>query len=163
MPWVFVYIRDVLDGSLPRRTATTVTLDKSGCVLRPHVLGIQTGDTLRLLNSDPTLHTAHLQAADNPIVNVALPTEGMEYEQRYDRPEIMIPLRCNLHPWTQAYVGVVAHPFFSVSGADGTFHLEGVPVGEYVVEAWHETLGRQVMRLTVARGARSSAEFAFRR
>ena len=159
--WVFVYIREVIAGNLPVGAAEPVTLDKSGCAYRPHVLGMQAGATLRIVNSDPTLHTVQLVSADNPSFNIALPQPGMEIVRVMATPEVMIPVRCNVHPWTQAYIGVVPHAFFAVTGEQGSFVIDGVPAGEYVVEAWHELLGRQASRVTVTDGEAAEARFRF--
>ncbi len=159
--WVFVYVREALTGSLPVGEPAPVTLDKVGCVYRPHVLGVQAGATIRIVNSDPTLHTVQLVAANNPSFNIALPQPGMDIVRVLANPEVMIPVRCNVHPWTQAYIGVVPHAFFAVSGEDGRFVIDGVPAGEYVLEAWHELLGRQTLRVVVAEGEESDLQFTF--
>ncbi|MCH7824867.1 MAG: hypothetical protein IH849_08705 [Acidobacteria bacterium] len=159
--WAFVYIREAISGSLPVGEPAPVTLDKVGCVYRPHVLGMQTGASLRIVNSDPTLHTVQLVATNNPSFNIALPQPGMDIVRVLADPEVMIPVRCNVHPWTQAYIGVVPHAFFAVSGEDGRFVIDGVPAGEYVLEAWHELLGRQTLRVVVAEGEESDLQFTF--
>ena len=159
--WVFVYVREAITGSLPVGEPAPVTLDKRGCVYRPHVLGMQTGARLRIVNSDSTLHTVQLVAVNNASFNIALPQPGMDIVRVLANPEVMIPVRCNVHPWTQAYIGVVPHAFFAVSGEDGRFVIDGVPAGEYVLEAWHELLGRQTLRVVVAKGEESDVRFTF--
>jgi plastocyanin len=116
-------------------------LDQSGCVYRPHVLGIQVGQPLRIINSDPTLHNVHsLSRATQPF-NFAMAVEGQESTRYFHAPEVMVKLKCDVHPWMSAWIGVVPHPFFEVTGEAGRFRLEGLPAGEVTVEAWHETLG----------------------
>lgn len=159
--WAFVYIREALTGSLPVGEPAPVTLDKVGCVYRPHVLGMQAGARLRIVNSDATLHTVQLVAANNPSFNIALPRLRMDIVRVLANPEVMIPVRCNVHPWTQAYIGVVPHAFFAVSGEDGRFVIDGIPAGEYVLEAWHELLGRQTLRVVIAAGEESDVRFTF--
>jgi hypothetical protein len=159
--WAFVYIREAVTGTLPVGEPAPVTLDKVGCVYRPHVLGMQAGARLRIVNSDSTLHTVQLVAANNPSFNIALPRPGMDIVRVLVNPEVMIPVRCNVHPWTQAYIGVVPHAFFAVSGEDGRFVIDRVPAGEYVVEAWHELLGRQTLRVVVADGEETDVRFTF--
>ncbi len=73
----------------------------------------------------------------------------------------MILVRCDVHPWMQAFIGVVPHPFFGVSGEDGTFELQGLPAGDYVIEAWHETLGAQTLNVSVSAGQAAPADFNF--
>ena len=159
--WVFVYIREAVVGSLPVGEPEPVTLDKVGCVYEPRVLGIQAGATIRIVNSDDTIHTAQMEAANNQSFNIALPQSGMDIVRVLANPEIMIPVRCNVHPWTQAYIGVVPHAFFAVSGEDGNFVIDGVPAGAYVLEAWHELLGRQTLRVVVAEGEDSDLQITF--
>lgn len=158
--WAFVRIRDA-GGSLPSGAPETVELNQVGCAYSPHVLGMQAGANLRVTNSDQTLHNVNAQPQNNTAFNVAQPIPGMSIERTFENPEIMIPVRCDVHPWMQAYVGVVPHAFFDVSGEDGTFALEGVPPGDYVLEAWHETLGTQTLEVTVGEGATASADFTF--
>lgn len=159
--WAFIYIREAITGTLPVGQPAPVTLNKAGCVYRPHVLGMQAGAPIRIMNSDPVLHTVHLVATNNPSFNIALPQPGMDIVRVLVNPEVMIPVRCNIHPWTQAYIGVVPHPFFAVTGENGGFVIDGVPVGEYVLEAWHELLGRQTLRIVIAGGEQYEARFSF--
>ena len=82
-------------------------------------------------------------------------------EKKFSRPEVMIPVRCNQHPWMRAYVGVLAHPFFSVSAKDGSFKIEGLPSGEYALVTWHETLGERTTNITVGPNESKSFDFVF--
>jgi plastocyanin len=158
--WAFVHIRDA-SGSLPSGAGTTAVLDQVACMYTPRVVGMEAGATIRVTNSDQTLHNVNVQPANNTSFNVAQPIPGMSTERIFENPEIMIPVRCDVHPWMQAYVGVVPHPFFDVTGEDGSFRLEGVPAGEYVIEAWHETLGVQTMNVTVRDGETAAADLTF--
>lgn len=159
--WAFVHIREARSGSLPAGSANTVELNQVACMYAPRVAGMQAGGTLRVTNSDQTLHNVNVQPLNNPSFNVAQPIPGMSTERSFANPEIMIPVRCDVHPWMQAYIGVVPHSYFDVSGEDGSFRLEGVPPGEYVLEAWHETLGTQTMTVTVREGETARADFSF--
>lgn len=159
--WAFVHIRQASSGSLPVGAVATVELDQIACMYTPRVLGMQAGATIRVTNSDQTLHNVNVQPANNQSFNVAQPIPGMSTERVFENPEVMIPIRCDVHPWMQAYVGVVPHAFFDVSGEDGSFRMEGVPPGDYVLEVWHETLGTQTMNVTVTDGATASADFSF--
>ena len=85
----------------------------------------------------------------------------MTTNRTFDTPEVMVPLECNVHGWMNAYVGVMSHPFFAVSGADGSFTITGLPAGTYEIEAWHETLGTRTATVTVGDGEAGSATFAF--
>lgn len=159
--WTFVHLREATSGSLPAGAGGPVELNQVGCMYTPHLLGMEAGSTLRVTNSDNTLHNVNVQPRNNPAFNVAQPIPGMVTERVFENPEIMIPVRCDVHPWMQAWLGVVAHGFFDVSGDDGAFRIDGVPPGEYVLEAWHESLGTRTINVTVRDGETASADFTF--
>ena len=158
---VFVYVKEGLSGTFAAPTAP-VTLDQSGCWYMPHVLGIQVNQPLEIVNSDPTLHNVNAKPATNRPFNVAQPVKGMKTTKTFTQPEIMVPVKCNVHPWMRAYIGVVNSPFFSVSGEDGSFAITGLPAGSYVVEAWHEQYGTQTQSVSVADGETKSMGFSFK-
>ena len=124
-------------------------------------LAFRVGQTLSIVNSDPTLHNIHATPASNEEFNTGQPIEGMVYERMFDTPEVMVPFQCDVHGWMNAYVGVLDHPYFGVTGADGAFDLSGLPPGDYVVEAWHEKLGTQTQNVTVGEGATAELSFTF--
>lgn len=156
----FIYVKEGLSGAFPAPTAPVV-LDQAGCWYRPHVFGLQVGQPLEILNSDATLHNVNAKPVANPPFNVAQPVKGMKTTKKFTKPELGVHFKCNVHPWMSAYAGVVAHPFFAVSGADGTFTISGLPAGTYVLEAWHERYGTQTQQVTVGDGATQTAAFAF--
>jgi hypothetical protein len=129
---------------------------------KPHVLGIQAGQTLQILTSDPTSHNIHPMPANNREWNLSQPPGGAALEQKFSRPEIMIPVKCNQHPWMRAYVGVTRHPFFAVTGSDGTFTLKGLPPGDYTIEAWTATFGTQEQNVTVGPSEEKTVSFTFK-
>ena len=157
---VFVYIKSGIDPSdafeIP---ATPVTLDQVVCQFSPHVLGVRAGQPLEINNRDPLLHNVHGRSVANQPFNIGQPIQGMHYTRTFDTPEVMVPLTSDIHPWMSAYVGVLTHPFFAVTAADGSFTIRGVPQGTYVVEAWHERLG--AIALDVALGAGQTTSLAF--
>lgn len=148
---VFVYVKSGVSGSYPA-PAEPVMLDQSGCTYIPHVAGIQTGQKLVIRNSDSTLHNVHALPENNPEFNQGQPFQNMELEKTFATPEVMVRFKCDVHPWMSAYMGVVDHPFFAVSGTDGSFSIDGLPAGEYEVETWHETLGTRTQTVTVGDG-----------
>jgi len=85
----------------------------------------------------------------------------MKTKKKFTKPEIGVPLKCNVHPWMNAYVSVVAHPFFSVTDENGTFLISGLPDGDYTIEAWHEKLGVQTQQVSVSSGQAQSVSFSF--
>ena len=158
---VVVYVKEGLSGTFPAPTAP-VTLEQSGCWYIPHVFGIQVNQPLEIVNSDSTLHNINAKPSANPPFNVAQPVKGMKTTKKFTTPEVGVKFKCNVHPWMSAYAVVLTHPFFSVSGEDGTFAMTGLPAGTYVVEAWHSTYGTQTQTVNVGDGETKSVEIAFK-
>ena len=158
---VFVYIKDGLDGIDFPAPSGSAMLDQKGCRYMPHVIGLQTGQTLEILNSDPTLHNIHAMPANNPEFNTGQPIQGMKTEQVFENAEVMVPFKCDVHGWMTAYAGVVDHPYFAVTGEDGSFSFPNVPPGTYTVEAWHEELGTQTQSVTLDASGTAEISFAF--
>ena len=157
---VFVYVKEGLSGSYSA-PADSKELDQIGCQYTPHVSGIQVGQKLVVKNSDQTLHNVHAMPTVNEEFNSGQPFQGMELERTFDHIEVMIPIKCDVHPWMKSYLGVLDHPFYAVSAADGSFSIEGLPEGDYVLEAWHEEFGTQTMSVSVSGGAAADASFDF--
>ena len=158
---VFVYVKEGLEGHSFPPAAETVVLSQDGCRYRPHVFGVRVGQTVQIVNDDATLHNIHATPSANEEFNMGQPVEGMSNDRTFDAAEVMVPFQCDVHGWMNAYVGVVDHPFFGVTGADGDFDLSGLPPGDYVVEAWHEELGTQTQNVTVGEGATAELSFTF--
>ena len=146
---VFVYVKDGLSGSFPAPT-TPAKLDQVGCRYHPHVFGVQVGQPLEILNSDPTLHNIHATPKNNQEFNNGQPIQGMKTTQTFKAKEVMVPFKCDVHGWMNAYVAVLDHPFFAVTDAEGKFEIKGLPAGTYTLEAWHEKLGAVTQSVTVA-------------
>ena len=157
---VFVYVKEGLQGSFPP-ASDTVILDQQGCRYLPHVFGIQVGQTLQVVNSDPTLHNIHATPANNPEFNTGQPIQGMTFDRTFDNVEVMVPFKCDVHGWMNAYLGVLDHPFFAVTAPDGSFDISGLPPGDYVIEAWHEELGTQMQNVSVAEGGTAEMSLTF--
>jgi len=158
---VFVYVKSGLSGSYPAPTEP-VLLDQHGCMYSPHIVAVQAGQPLKIRNSDDTLHNIHPRPAVNQEFNIGQPRQGMESTKSFDKPEVMIPVGCDVHPWMRAYIGVLNHPFYAVTKADGTYEIKGLPPGEYEVEAWHEKLKNQTQKITVKDGEKTKADFAYK-
>ena len=156
---VFVYVKDGL-GNLKFPVPTTaLVLDQKGCQYRPHVFGVQAGQPIEILNSDATLHNIHAWPQTNQEFNMGQALQGMKDTHVFTTQEVMVPFRCDVHKWMNSFVGVVAHPFFAVTGADGAFQLKGLPPGTYTIEAWHEKYGTKTASVTI--GAKESKDVAF--
>ena len=158
---VFVYVKSGLPNASFEIPATEVVLDQKGCKYVPRVLGVQTGQALKLSNSDPTDHNIHPTPKINSDWNQSQLAGQSPITRKFSRPEIMIPVKCNRHPWMIAWIGVLAHPFFAVSGSDGSFNIKGLPPGEYEIEAIHEKFGARNLKIKVNERADSRADFAF--
>lgn len=162
LPNAFVYVKTGAEKYTFATPTGSVELDQDGCLYKPHVLGVMVGQTLQILTKDPTSHNIHPMPKDNREWNLSQPPGGAPLEQKFSRPEIMIPVKCNQHPWMRAYIGVTRHPFFAVTGKDGTFTLKGLPPGEYTIEAWTATFGTQEQKVTVGPSEAKTADFSFK-
>lgn len=136
-------------------------LDQVSCRYVPHVLGVQAGQKLRVRSSDPTLHNVHCLASINRAVNFGMSGAGQEKTIAFDSPEI-IPVKCDVHPWMVAYIGVFANPWFAVTGGSGSFELKGIPVGSYKLVSWHERYGRLERDVTVGDEIPVEADFEYK-
>ncbi len=146
---VFVYVKQGLEGQQFPAPSEPVLFDQKGCHYEPHVFGIQVNQPLEILNSDDTLHNVHALPKNSKEFNLGMPLKGMRLKKTFTSPEIAVKIKCEVHPWMAAYVGVVDHPFYGVTGEDGTFALKDLPAGEYVLEAWHEKYGSQTQTVKV--------------
>ena len=137
----FVYIQSGLESKKFEPASQPVALDQHGCMFAPRVIGMRAGEILRVTNSDQVSHNIHPMPTNNREWNQQQSPGTPELEHKFPRPDVMIPVKCNVHSWMHAYIGVVDHPYFSVTGADGSFEWKNVPPGDYVVAVWHEKLG----------------------
>ncbi|MBI3933748.1 MAG: carboxypeptidase regulatory-like domain-containing protein [Acidobacteria bacterium] len=159
---VYVYVKEGLGDRTFPVPAESVKLEQLGCNYKPHVLGIMAGQKFEITNDDPTNHNVHPLPNVNREWNQSQPPGAPPLMQEFARPEVMIPIKCNVHPWMKAYVGVQKHPFFAVTGADGTFNIKGLPPGNYTIEAWQEKYGAQTMQVTVGPSETKTADFSFK-
>jgi len=158
---VFVYVKSGLSPSYQAPApSVSVTIDQDGCRYHPHVFGILVGQTLEIKNSDGILHNIKAKGTKNRPFNISQPT-NMSSTRTFSTPEVMVPLECNVHGWMHAWLGVLPHPFFGVSGDVGSFSIRGLPPGTYTIEAWHEKYGTQTATVTVTGSETKTADFAF--
>lgn len=158
---VLVYVKEGLGDKKFDVPTEPVVLNQQGCQYRPHVMGIQVGQTLKVVNSDDTLHNVHAKTKEDSLFNLAMPFKGLELEQKFDKDK-MVKFACEVHPWMNAYAGVFTHPFFSVTGDEGAFEIKNLPAGEYTIEAWHEKYGTQTQKVTVTEGESKPVDFGFK-
>ena len=161
LPNAFIYIKHSsakLSSAPPR---TPVTLTQKGCEYEPHVMGVMVGQAFEVITLDPTAHNIHVLAKANREWNVSQQPGSPSVVRKFQHPEVMIPVRCNVHPWMKAYIGVVDNPFYAVTGKDGSFSLKGLPPGDYTIEVWTATFGTQERHLVVRAGETTTADFTF--
>jgi plastocyanin len=147
--FVFVYVKGPGVDNNSFDVGGPVILDQKGCRYDPHVLGLQAGQVLKVTNSDNTTHNVHPSPARNEDFNKSQPPNSPPIEHKFNNKEVLIPVKCNQHPWMKASIGVLDHPFFAVSGDDGSYTIKGVPPGDYTLVFWHETFGEQTQNIKV--------------
>jgi plastocyanin len=160
---VFVYVKDGLGNKLYPAASTPVVLDQKGCRYVPHVIGVMVGTPVEFRNSDPTMHNIHTTAETptNPEVDISQPPMGGTTQRVFGKPELMLPVRCNNHPWMNAFINVSPNPFFAVTDENGHFEIRGLPPGTYALVADHEVLGQQTAQVTVGSKQTASADFTY--
>jgi len=159
---VFVYVKDGLGNYVFDAPTDSVKIDQKECRYHPHVFGIRVGQTLEITNSDPTLHNIHALPKSNSEFNTAQPIQNMVTKHTFDKPEIMVPFKCEVHGWMNAYVGVMSNPYFAVTGDDGKFSIKTLPAGTYTIEAWQEKLGTSTQSVTLAASETKDISFTFK-
>jgi len=168
----YVYLKEgtLADGSKVGDYSTwpnmpaSATLDQNGCHYKPHVLGVVVNEPITITNSDKTTHNIHFTPKNNPDWNQQQSNGAAAMTHKLARAEVLVPVKCNQHPWMKAYVGVTKHPFFAVSAEDGSFTIKGVPPGKYTVVAWHEGGANgteKPMEVTVPARGSVTADFSF--
>jgi plastocyanin len=140
---------------------TPVVLDQQGCQYKPHVMGIMVGQPYKILNSDALAHNVHTLPKVNKPFNRAMPPTLKEAITKFDKEEPIFQVKCDVHPWMGAYIGVFTHPFFSVTSTDGKFTISGLDPGTYEITAWHEKLGTQTASITVSANDKKIQDFKF--
>jgi plastocyanin len=156
---VFVYVKDGLGNYVFDTPTKPATIDQKECRYHPHVFGMMVNQPLEIVNSDPTLHNIHALPKGNAEFNNGQPIQGMKMTHTFDKPEVMVPFKCDVHGWMNAYVGVMSNPYFAVTDKDGKFDLPNLPPGTYTIEAWHEKAGAQTASVTI--GAKETKEITF--
>ena len=142
-----------------------MVFDQNACHYLPHVFGVQVGQPIEIVNSDATLHNIHATPKTNSEFNTAQPIKGMKTTHMFTAKEadVVVPFKCDVHGWMNAFAGVLDHPYFAVTKPDGSFSIPNLPPGSYTLAAWHERLGTQTMPLTVAaKDSKSDANFTFK-
>lgn len=159
---VLVYLDDVAASTGADREPAI--LDQVDCRFAPHVLGVQVGQGLEIESSDAVVHNVHYMPDLNPDENFALSDAGQSRRATFQYPEAdPVKVKCDVHPWMTAWIGVFAHPFFAVTDEMGQFQIERVPAGSYTLRAWHERYGERQQAIEVADAGEVIADFSFGR
>lgn len=156
---VFVYVKNPPKGKY--KPEGKAKLDQVGCRYIPKVFGVMTKQKIEIINSDPTLHNVHAFAKRGEF-NQAMPKQGQKITKEFKKEQVMVPIKCDVHSWMEAFVGVLEHPFFATSGADGAFDIptKDLKDGEYELVFWHKTLGEKTAKVKVA-GGNGTADFSY--
>ena len=159
---VIVYVsKGLAAGKTWPAPKTPVVLDQKGCQYLPHAQGIMVGQPYRILNSDGILHNVHALPKVNTAFNQPMPASMKEKTVTFPKAEPIFQIKCDVHPWMTAYIGVFTHPFFSATGKDGKFTISGLDPGTYELTAWHERLGTQTASITVGASDAKTQNFKF--
>jgi plastocyanin len=157
----FVYIQTGFEGKHFELPTQPVSLNQHGCMFTPRVLGIRAGQMLNVRNSDEVSHNIHPMPTNNREWNQQQPPQTPDLEHKFPRPDVMIPVKCNVHSWMHAYIGVVDHPYFAVTGPSGDFDFSNVPPGDYTIAVWHEKLGELKQPLHLDASGKSAVNFTY--
>ena len=158
---VVVYVSDGLTTHNFQPPQQPTVFEQKGCQYKPHVLALQAGQKLNIINSDETTHNIHPTPNNNREWNMTQP-HATPLEQTFAREEVAIPVKCNVHPWMKGYIAVLKHPYFAVTDKNGHFEIKDLPPGNYTITAWQEKLGTQVQKITVAGGEAKTLDFTFK-
>jgi plastocyanin len=161
---VYVYVKSGPEaaGMMGQVAPAPVVLDQKGCQYVPHVVAVMQGGVVEFRNSDGTMHNIHtMPQGRNPGMDVSQGPKGAPEQKKFNKPETMIPVRCNNHPWMSAFINVSATPFFAVTDNDGHFEIKGLPPGMYTLAAVHEKMGEQTITVKIASKERAKAEFTY--
>ena len=157
---VFVYIKKGLENRRFAAPTNAALLDQVKCFFEPYMLGAQTGQTVQFRNSDAVLHNIHVTSRVNREFNIAQPLKGTVTTKTFDKPEVFLRVKCDVHPWMFAYIGVVAHPYFAVTDKDGSFRFPfQLPPGTYTIAANHLKAGELTQEITVREGELKTVNF----
>ena len=159
--WALVYIKESISGQF-KAPDQPVVVHQKGCLFSPHAVGAMVGQKINFENDDSVLHNVRDNAKVNKMFNIAQPIQGMTTTKTFEQPEIGIQMRCDVHFWMSSYIHIFKHPFFAITGDDGTFTVKDLPAGNHTVEVWREKLGTQTQTLSVADGESKEVNFSLK-
>jgi plastocyanin len=146
---VFVYVKDGLGNRTFDTPTQAVEINQEGCRYHPHVLGVMVNQPVKILNSDQTTHNIHPTPANNREWNESQPPGAQPLDKTFAREEIMLPVKCNQHPWMKMYINVVKSPYFAVTDDKGNYTIKDLPPGDYTLAFVHEKTGTTEQKVTI--------------
>lgn len=158
--WALVYVKTGAQAS--PAPAEAVEIDQKGCIFAPHAAVARAGQKVIFKNSDAILHNVRSESKVNKAFNIAQPVQGMTTAKTFAQPEIGIKIRCDVHFWMASFIHVFDHPFYAVTGDDGSYEIKDLPAGTYTIEVWHEKLGAQTAEVTVTESETKTADFTLK-
>jgi hypothetical protein len=158
---VVVYVSQGLGDQKFDPPQEPAVIEQRGCTYKPHIVAMRANQELKVVNSDGTTHNIHPSPNNNRELNQTQPP-GAPLTITFAREEISIPVKCNIHPWMRSYIAVFKHPFFAVSGKDGSFEIPNLPPGTYTITAWHEKLGTSFQKITIGESETKTLQFTFK-
>lgn len=158
---VLIYVKSGLEGKTFEPATAAVRFDQKGCSFQPHVVALRAKQPMEINNSDQVTHNIHPMPKENREWNQGQPGGSAPIQREFTKPEVGIPVKCNVHAWMRSYIHVIDHPYFAVSSEEGAFEIANLPPGEYTIEAWHEKLGQKTAKVTVAASGAATADFSF--
>lgn len=159
---VLVYVSEGAPDKKFDPPSTTITIEQKNCMYLPHVIGLEVNQKLRVVNSDSNSHNIHPLPKNNHEWNKSQPPGSPPFEEHFDQPEVVIPVKCNIHPWMRSYIAVLKNPYYAITGEDGSFTIKNLPPGTYTLSAWQESHTTQTQQITVAGNKPVTANFVFK-
>jgi uncharacterized membrane protein/plastocyanin len=139
-----------------------VVLNQKNCIYHPRVAAARVGQEVIFVNSDPVFHNVRSISKDNEKFNLAMPKKDQRISKRFDKPEFFVQAKCSIHPWMEANLAIMDHPFFAVTDVKGQFTIKNLPVGTYTIEVWHEVFGVQTKEITVTETTKPDLNFNYK-
>jgi plastocyanin len=133
---VVIWLEPMGVGTPVRLATGHATMTQKNKTFLPHILAVEAGTKVDFPNQDPIFHNA-FSSFDGKVFDVGLYPPGTSRAVRFDR-EGVVRVFCNIHSAMSAVIVVLNHPWFGVSSADGSFQIQGIPEGDYILHVYHE-------------------------
>jgi plastocyanin len=146
---VLVYVKQGLPNAAYQSPKESLDIKQEGCRYVPHMAAVMVGQLVKFEDDDQTLHNIHPMPKNNPQWNQSQMPNSQPLEKTFSQPELMIPVKCNQHPWMHMYLSVLSNPYFAVTGSDGKFAIKDLPPGTYTIAAVQEKYGEKTQSITV--------------